>query len=342
MENKPRILVLLPANYSLHEMIAYNLDQLGYDATVLHHDSFPFRYKNWQQKVQNFIAKTIKGDKSFKQKLRDESIFEAMKTKVNEYAAYDHILVMRADFFSQRLLNYLRTKTKDFVSYHFDGINRYPAIFDRISLFDRFYVFDSDDKNQYPEYNFKPATNFYFNYIPSTNEKKKQKAVDFYFLASYHESRTKALLDFAQFAENHGLSHHFEIIYSSTNPPTQDLQKKFFCHTDYIGFSEYLHKIQNSRYILDLLISEHKGLSFRVFESLQFEKKLITSNPTVKMYDFYHPDNIFVLEDNYDKLQEFLQKPYVKLNSELVEKYSLSNWLKYIFETPPFNPISLP
>lgn len=339
--DQPKVLVLLPANYSLHEIIAYNLEKLGYDALVINNESFPFQYKNLGEKLKNFWVKTFQGDKSFKQRLRDERFLSSVKNFVNVNAYYDHILVIRADFFSLELIDFLRTKTKDFVSYHFDGLNRYPKAFEFIEKFDRFYVFDKKDIELNPSFKLLPATNFYFNYHPNNNG-TEDKNLDFYFLCSYHESRNKPLLDFAAYAQQHNYTYDFEVIYASTNPPTSVIKKQLNCHTGYISFTDYLQKIKKSKYILDLLISEHLGLSFRVFESLQLKKKLITTNSTVKQYDFYHPNNIFVLDNNYEALEEFLKLPYHELEQEIVEKYSMENWLKYIFKTDPYSPISLP
>lgn len=341
MKKKPKVLILLPANYSLHEIITYNLYKLGYDAIVLHNESFIFKYKSFAQRLKNFFIKTFKCDKTFKHRLREEFMFEKMKDVIDSVEHYDHILVIRADFFSHRLLDYLKSKTQDFISYHFDGIDRYPDIFDRITKFDRFYVFDKDNIEKYPQYHFLPATNFYFDYIPLENKSPKNNP-DFYFLSSYHPSRTEALIAFDDFAKKNNLTTHFEIIYSSNNTPPALLSKRFDCHTKYIGFMEYLNKIQHSTYILDLLISEHQGLSFRVFESIKWKKKLVTTNPTVRNYDFYHPNNIFILENNYEHLLEFLALPYQELDAKIVEKYSMSNWLKYIFKQPHHQIISLP
>ena len=72
----------------------------------------------------------------------------------------------------------------------------------------------------------------------------------------------------------------------------------------------------------------HNGLSFRFFEALKYEKKIITDNFSVKEYDFYNPNNIFILhKDNLENLETFLHSDYQKLPPELVEKYSFSSWI---------------
>ncbi|WP_228453698.1 hypothetical protein [Chryseobacterium manosquense] len=70
------------------------------------------------------------------------------------------------------------------------------------------------------------------------------------------------------------------------------------------------------------------GLSFRFFEGLYYRKKIITDNLMVKKYDFYHPDNIFVIENgNNAAILEFLKRPYQELPEHIVKKYSFSEWI---------------
>ena len=84
--------------------------------------------------------------------------------------------------------------------------------------------------------------------------------------------------------------------------------------------------------MLDFLDNVHNGLSFRVFESLRFSKKLITNNQSIRDYDFYSPNNILIWEKSIDKhkILEFLEKNYEKLDRNIVEKYSFSSWINNV------------
>ena len=337
--NKKNILVLLPSNYQLYSLIEKNLLEKGYDANVLTPDSEKFRYRNLNQKITNFYQKTFLNNKEYKRKLKEEFATQLLIKAIDKHSSYDYVLVIRADFFSLEILNHVRSKTQNLVSYHFDGINRYPKIFERISIFDRFYVFDREDIDQHRNLELLPCTNFYFDYpeLPDLNIK-----FDFYFLGSYHESRNEILLDFQKFSEKHQMVAKMEIVYNKEDKPSIDIHAKFECIPHYISFEKYLLNIQNSKYILDILISEHSGLSFRVFESLKYKKKLITTNKTILGYEFYHPNNIFVLDNNYDQLLEFLELPYVEMDDSIIKTYSFTNWLNYLFKIEPYRNIDLP
>src|SRR5690606_19098966 len=107
--------------------------------------------------------------------------------------------------------------------------------------------------------------------------------------------------------------------------------EKLIYHNHTIPLTEHLNKVRNSKVILDFVLPGHTGLSFRFFEAIKYEKKIITTNRAVIHYDFYNPNNIFVLDNNYDKISAFLETPYKKIEKHLFEKYSFTNWIKYIF-----------
>ena len=51
----------------------------------------------------------------------------------------------------------------------------------------------------------------------------------------------------------------------------------------------------------------------------------------MKQYDFYHPNNFYVFEDdNFERLTEFLENDYVPLAKNIKEKYSFGNWVECV------------
>ena len=58
------------------------------------------------------------------------------------------------------------------------------------------------------------------------------------------------------------------------------------------------------------------------------ERKLITNNTDIKNYDFYNHDNIFILgEDNINEIKEFINKPYKKIDQDIIDYYDFDQWL---------------
>jgi hypothetical protein len=91
-------------------------------------------------------------------------------------------------------------------------------------------------------------------------------------------------------------------------------------------------EINKSKTVLDLLRDEQAGLSFRIFEALGFQKKIITSNKYVQEFDFYNPENILIIDpENPDIPKSFFETPYVPIPQEIYRKYSLEGWVEDVF-----------
>lgn len=110
-----------------------------------------------------------------------------------------------------------------------------------------------------------------------------------------------------------------------------------------ISFQQNIEYAKQSKVLVDFLENVHKGLSFRTFEALAYRKKLITTNPEIMKYDFYHPNNVFVWNGkDFAGLADFLATPYQEIEESIRRKYSFGNWIRYLFDFPPYQPIHLP
>lgn len=95
-----------------------------------------------------------------------------------------------------------------------------------------------------------------------------------------------------------------------------------------ISYSEIIKKDSQSRCILDYYVNPHAGLSLRAMESLFLGKKLITNNEAITEYDFFCPENIFILgQRNENQLETFVNTPYQKVSQEIVSGYSFDCWI---------------
>jgi hypothetical protein len=97
----------------------------------------------------------------------------------------------------------------------------------------------------------------------------------------------------------------------------------------FVPYSEYLALVSKSKSILDCVQEGQSGLTLRVLESLFFQKKLITNDKLIKRYDFYHPDNIFIIGvDELKHLKNFLGIPYQPIPRDILKYYDVSDWLR--------------
>ena len=93
--------------------------------------------------------------------------------------------------------------------------------------------------------------------------------------------------------------------------------------------------ICRSRCLLDIVEQGQRGLTLRPMEAIFYGRKLITNNPAVQNYDFYRPENVFLLGQRpIAELPEFIRAPYAAVPAEIVERYTAEAWLDGFFQEP--------
>lgn len=99
---------------------------------------------------------------------------------------------------------------------------------------------------------------------------------------------------------------------------------------NFVPYDKYLETVGRSKAILSVMAGHQVGLDLRAMESIFFEKKYITTNQDIVNYDFYDPQNIFVIgKDNFDDLVEFVNSPYKKIDPKIIDEYDFHNWIKH-------------
>ena len=57
-------------------------------------------------------------------------------------------------------------------------------------------------------------------------------------------------------------------------------------------------KLKQSKTVVDIQHPKQSGLTMRTIEMLGANKKMITTNADIQNYDFYHPNNICIVDRN--------------------------------------------
>jgi hypothetical protein len=90
--------------------------------------------------------------------------------------------------------------------------------------------------------------------------------------------------------------------------------------------------MSQSKASLDVEGPGQTGLTMRTIEVLGAKRKLVTTNQTVKSYDFYNECNILVVDRFKPEINPlFIYSPYVEVNSKVYERYSVEGWIEEIF-----------
>ena len=318
----------MPDHFSIYENFSQNIEELGMDLRLILPPNY-FYYKRKKEKIINFFRKTFLKDKQYKKRLRKQFDINFYKERVKDILekSFDYVLIIRPDLIPQEALQDLLKLGKKTIGYQWDGLNIYPEVFTCIPMFDVFYVFDPEDYQKYRETysNLRLTHNFFFDGKEVTNKTYRNEGI--FYRGSYWPSRMEDTVLIVNELSKYDIPMDVQLFLYK--------KKKFTIKNKYIkllnqqiDFEEYLEKVKDAKILLDFKAIGHNGLSLRFFESLKYEKKLITNNASVVDYDFYNPNNIFILhKDSLEDLEKFIRSDYEKLPTEVVESYSFKAWL---------------
>ncbi|WP_165089559.1 hypothetical protein [Neisseria yangbaofengii] len=342
MNRKPTILLGMPTDNLIYQTIETALKHHGFQVVSAIQPGRDFHYPSCLSRLKIKFQQVVLHDGHAKDKLKSKILLKHVEKEITRYGGVDYALFIRGDIYTEDFLQTIKRHVRHkMINYQWDGLSRFSKIHQYIGLFDKFYVFDPADLINRP--GLLPATNFYFDHIPTISANPKH---DLYFVGLHYPNRVEEIGTFAKAAEKLGLSLDFHI--GSLDIPPDILSKQYPDNIQTFqgirSFADNLNATQTQAKVLtDFKTPAHNGLSFRPFEALGYRKKLITTNTDITRYDFYHPDNIFVWQgNNLDGLKTFMDKPYHEMPSEIYEKYSFGNWIRYILDIHPHHPIDLP
>lgn len=141
----------------------------------------------------------------------------------------------------------------------------------------------------------------------------------------YAKGRESLLKKIYNYCAAEGLKTDFHIV----SKEMKDEQTGYVVSSRRVSYGEYLQRIACSRAILDLVQEGQSGLSLRALESLFLKKKLITNNSQIEKYDFFRPENIYVLKsDNIQGIKDFLQAPCCDIDEKILFEYDIEKWIE--------------
>lgn len=287
----------------------------------------------------NFITKaSIRVNKNLV-KSRIEKYYNSI---LNENAGkkYDYVFVVNIEAMLPGILKRMKAQygTAQFILYMWDSLQNKKQTVDILPYFDRVFSFDKSDVSKIKGVRFRPL--FYIDhYAESANNKIKQ-VNDLCFIGTVHSDRYHLIREIKDQIHNMSLKGYFFLFFPN---PILFLYKKVrdvkFLRARYKEFSfaslpqrDIVKTIQESRVVLDIQHPGQTGLTMRTIEMLGAQKKIITTNPEIKAYDFYNPDNILVIDRDKPVLYEsFFTSPYVPLDETISYKYSIGGWLQELF-----------
>jgi hypothetical protein len=309
-----RITIISFDNWGFNQHIEKCLLEKGNIVNHIDINSFKYKYPNLLYRVKNFIFKLF-----IKKNLKHVYYGEKIIQLLNNQEKQDLILTIKGDFIDNKSIIEFKNYTKKSIAFFNDAISRYPNIKNVLPFFDEVYSFEKKDCDKY---NLKFKTNFIYQQNKENKEKHKYQL----FNISSKDKRTKIILKIAAALQKIDIKYKIIIFDNrkklSKSSGVEIIEKP-------IPLEKVNQFIDESKVLLDIHRTKQDGLSFRVFESLGNEKKLITTNQDIKSYNFYNPNNIFVIDlKNPTFPKSFFESPYQRINSEIFNKYLVENWVE--------------
>lgn len=151
-----------------------------------------------------------------------------------------------------------------------------------------------------------------------------EKEYDIVFVGK-DKGRLPALLELRNQFDGMGLKSKFVI------SPSHNYDK----NAEYSPAISYIDSVKlgsRSKAVLDYIEVNNSGQSLRVIEALFQKEKIITNSVLVSDYDFYCPENIFILgKDDMNRLGEFLNTPYKEIEPEIIDRYDFDSVIERFF-----------
>lgn len=313
--NLKKIALIYPFAYGYIDFVIKEISShKNIEVTDIKTDSIVYSYPNIFVKIINGISKIF--GRNIKKQYFNKEILSKIISK------QDIIFIIRPDLLDDTLLKELKSRSQKIIAYYYDSCTKYPRQVEVKRYFDEVYSYEKED---ILKYQFLETSNFIYD----TSIQKEEIKYDIFNISSY-DSRINEIDALSRKLAEGNMKIHFLLFwYKKLSYPN------LISITEYIPLEETKKMIAQSKAMIDIQREDQKGLSFRTFESLGYRKKLLTTNKTVINYDFFHPNNILVIDPeniSIEQIKLFLDLPYVEISHSILNKYSVQNFVKNIFK----------
>jgi hypothetical protein len=246
---------------------------------------------------------------------------------------YDLVMVVQGESISSKILRLLRTSFPDaeVVFYTWDSLKNKPFTRANLSRYDRCLTFDPADSKAYGMV-FRPLffSQGFERSIPV------DFAFDLSFIGTIHSDRYRVIRHLADSLPANVKTYWYLYLQA----PWMYWARRLFTATVSSSHASEFHYVPLARHVVQRIFFDSKaildvehpkqgGLTMRTIETLGSGTKLITTNPAVRNYDFFNPENICVI----DRLKpvippEFLETSYIPIPKATYQQYRLTNWVK--------------
>ncbi|MBR4973194.1 MAG: capsular biosynthesis protein CpsH [Clostridia bacterium] len=325
LDNGKKILMFCPTFFGYQNRMAEAFRDEGFEVCL--YDERPSKsfickaalrlnLKFYKPVVRNYIKKVINEN-------RDKQ--------------FDYIFVVKSESMAEKEVSMLREAfpTAQMILYFWDSVANVPDGEKKIALYDRVLTFDPGDAEKY---------NLPFLPVPygkeyTTVKEPQEFKYDAAFIGTAHSMRPRIVKQIKEQCEQMGRKcftyfyspHIFVYLFNKlTNKDYKYISLKEI-HFDSLSTAEVCDIYNNSRCVLDIEHPKQYGITTRPIEMLPMKKKIITTNPYVKGFDFYNENNFLIIERKEPKIDEsFFESPYLPVEEDILYKYSPKKFVETV------------
>jgi hypothetical protein len=322
LENK-KILFLCPLFFNYHKKLIRAMESMG--AQVDYFDERPsntFLSKALLRINRNFV--TVKINKYY------DEITSKIKDK-----NYDYVFICQAEATPKSFLKDVRKMNPHarLVLMLWDSVANKVNTLEKLDLFDEVFSFDKKDCEQFG-LTFRPL--FFDKEYEDLAKEEPELFYDLFFVGTVHSDRYLILNEVRQQFEKNNLHVFYflyipsKIMYYQRKLLTSELKGSEINDFSFVGLpSEQLTaKLKQSKAVVDIQHPKQTGLTMRTIEMLGANKKIITTNTEIEHYDFYHPNNICVVDRNNVVVPtEFMTTPYIPVDDQVKKRYTINHFV---------------
>ncbi len=269
----------------------------------------------------------------------------ARKTKEHAVAIRDRaqaeairdVLVIKGEGLSGDDVGMLRRALPSarFILYFWDSYGNMPKDSPgKVAHFDRAFTFDPRDAERDPRLAYRPL--FFLDEFRQLTAVPRD--IDLLFFGTAHTDRYMVLMRLAKTLPPHV---RLETVLYPPSRLIYAVRRSFDFRFWGARRRQFIFKpldraairglMSRARAIIDIERAVQSGLTMRCVEAFGAGRKIITTNPSIAGADFYHPDNIAVVDRERPRIPEdFLDRPYAPVPPEVIERYTLARWVSEV------------
>lgn len=323
-----KILFISPEFFGIDKIIINNLEEKG--AVVQWYN---------ERSIKSSFSRALNSINPKLFYFHSNKYYEKIIDKVK--GSIDLIFVIKGEMISKKTLLLFRRKfpNVELVLYLYDPIKYIKGILEKTPLYDRVISFEPNDCKKYG-FEFR-ALFCDFEKVNKNKATSFGKHYDICFYGTMYGDRFQIVYQLKKYCDEHNLNFYsfcylrgkfMAIYYWLKNPYLRKLGMKRISFSPKTSL-EIASIIASSNIVFDANDIYQQGLTLRTLETFVSGKKMITTNNDIVNYDFYNPNNIYVVDrKNIQIPYEFLNTKYEYTeDNSIIEKYTAKGWVKDVF-----------